>query len=126
MTYVPYKKGTLLIPTGGKNHLFAIITEKCPQGEHLIVNVTSVNAGISHDTTCILDIGDHPFIRRQSYVEYRRADIVSAAHMTKMVDSRVYQTSADISANVLQLLCDGIEDSPFVKRRILNYFKSQP
>lgn len=123
MSYVPYKAGTLLIPTGGTNHLFIVITDNGPNGEHLLVNVTSIKAGIKHDDTCLVHVGDHPFIKHPSYAEYRRAEVASAAHISKMVQGFVYKPSDDASATLVQMLRDGIEDSPYVKGRILNYFK---
>lgn len=126
MGYVPYKKGTLLIPTGGTNHLFVIVTDKCQSNEHLLVNVTTIRPNIKHDPTCELKSGDHPFIKQDSYVEYRRAEIKAAAWLTKMVDGFVYRPNTDVTDTLLQLIRDGFEDSPFVSGRVLRYFKAAP
>ena len=63
MSYVPFKKGTVLIPSGGVKHLFGIITDKCPDGEHLLVNLTSIRLGIKHDDACEVSIGEHSFVK---------------------------------------------------------------
>lgn len=122
MPYVPYKKGTLLIPTGGTNHLFAIITDKCKQGSHLIVNFTTLRPNAKHDPSCIAEAGEHRFITQRSYALYRMADIQPADRLSRLVDARVYSTHDDISYDLLQRLCEGVEDSPFTARRIADYF----
>ncbi len=126
MAYVPYKKGTVLIPTGGTKHLFVILTDKCPAGEHLLVNVSSIKPNMKHDTTCIVNAGEHRFITKDSYVEYRRAEIIAAARLSKLVDTFVYTAHDDVTDDLLLAIRDGVEDSPFTARRILNYFKNAP
>lgn len=66
MAYVPYKKGTLLIPTGNTKHLFVIVTDKCAESCHLLVNITSVRDGMEHDKTTIIEAGEHSFIKHRS------------------------------------------------------------
>lgn len=122
MPYVPYKKGTVLIPSGGTKHLFAIITDKCAAGEHLLVNLTSVRPGIKHDDTCEVSPGEHPFVKQESYVEYRHADILTAARISARVDDGTYTVHSDISDALLQAFRDGVEDSDNVKQRITKYF----
>jgi hypothetical protein len=123
MTYVPYKKGTLLIPTGNTKHLFVVVTDKCKADSHLLINITSVHPGMKHDETTIIEAGEHPFIKHQSYVEYRRAEIFQAAWLTKMVAGKVYTAHSDASEELLQAIVDGIEDSDFIAQRIVNYYK---
>ncbi|MFX4354904.1 hypothetical protein ABTA30_18535, partial [Acinetobacter baumannii] len=71
---------TLLVPSGPSgNHLFVVLFD--PQvpidtsfGKklHLAqVNFTSVRPGMIHDTSCIIESGEHEFISHQSYVNYR-------------------------------------------------------
>lgn len=127
MSYVPKKKGTLLIPTGNVNHLFVIVTEKCvAESSHLLLNVTTLRSGIKHDPTTIVRAGEHPFIKQESYVEYRRALILKADHITKMVVGFVYKPNAEASDSLVEALLDGIEDSDYVAGYVKAYFKKQP
>jgi hypothetical protein len=123
MPYVPYKKGTVLIPTGGTKHLFAIVTDKCPAHEHLLVNLTSVRKGVSHDPACEVGPGEHAFVKQESYVEYRRAETMAAARISARVDDGTFTTHDDLSNALLQAFRDGIEDSDHVAQRILDYFQ---
>ena len=81
----PYRRGTILVPSGpvhdpDKKHLFVVLTDPCPTaGDVLMVNVSTIRHG--HDPACKLFAGDHPFIRRDSFVEYVRARIEAAGKL---------------------------------------------
>lgn len=123
MTYVPYKKGTLWIPSGPNDtkHLFVIVTDKCEAGLHLIVNFTSIRGGVPYDPACVLAAGDHPAIKQPSYVYYAMADTQPADRLTKFVDLKYYQCGDDISDDLLARIVQGAEESDFVKKRIARY-----
>lgn len=77
--FVPVKRATLLVPSGpeqdpNRKHLFILLTDPQPPDQSmLLVGVASIYNDIPHDSTCYLYPGDHPFIRRKSYVYYARA-----------------------------------------------------
>lgn len=125
MPYVPYKKGTLLIPSGPGKHLFAIISDKCANNQHLLVNVTSIQPGVAHDDACELAVGDHPFIKQPSYVAYRLAVIQHADKLTKFVDGWYYTQNTDISDALLQRMRDGVLKSKFVPKFVKTYFEDE-
>ena len=125
MAYDPYRKGTLLIPTGGTKHLFVIATNRCANGAHLIVNITTVR-GPNIDATCVLEAGCHRFVTGQSYAVYRMADIQSAERLGRMVDGWVYSVHDDASEELTQLVYDGVSQSRHTPKRILNYLSGTP
>lgn len=74
--YQPFEGGTLLIPSGPiGHHLFVVATRPCLEQNVALVNI----AGRTPDPTCILQAGDHEFIKKPSWVYYRRARIESVA-----------------------------------------------
>lgn len=77
--YNPSEGSTLLIPSGPKHHLFIVLTKPCRLGRVSMVNITSVIPGTTYDQTCVLQPGEHNFIRRLSYVYYRKARVESVA-----------------------------------------------
>ncbi len=86
----PFRKGTILIPTGPCNHLHIICNNpvfypKLAKECVLAVNISTVTTDIPYDISCVLNTGDHPFINRQSYVYYRKADIFGATAVAKNV-----------------------------------------
>ena len=66
---------TFFIPTPGNpiRHLWIVLTGQDGDGRAYCVNVTSMGDHIA-DTTVILEIGDHPFIEKQSVVLYTKAE----------------------------------------------------
>jgi hypothetical protein len=43
-----------------------------------MISISSVPPDVKYDTTCLLDPGDHPFIKHQSYVVYSKPRVESA------------------------------------------------
>lgn len=124
MSYTPYRGGTIFIPTGPTgDHLFCILNDKCKDEQHLLVNFSSIKDGNFFDNTCVVEPGEHRFLRRQSYVNYSMADIQPAGRLSKMVDGWIYKPDADLSSDLLERICAGILQSRFIKRRVKRYFE---
>ncbi len=71
---------TFLLPKfiGGLDHLWVILLNpEQPSGETVMVNLTTKK--FSHqDMTTVLNIGEHPFIKHESIVNYGDANLVKA------------------------------------------------
>ena len=80
MLFVPYRRTTLLVPSGpayvpDQTHLFILLTDPAQvfeyDGRHsLFVDVTTIHTGIPHDPSCELHADDHSFIKHKSFVFY--------------------------------------------------------
>lgn len=130
MPYVPNKKSTLLVPSGSHSnpdakHLFAIVTDKCADDQHLLVSFSTIKEGRFHDPTCVVAAGSHKFITNNSYVNYRFARIERADHLTKCVDGWMFTPNEDITEDLLARIQQGIVDSDFVAKRVFDYFAAQ-
>lgn len=122
MPYAPYEGGTLLIPTGPDLHLFGIITPRCGDGCHLIVNFSSVRAGAQYDPACVIEAGEHEAINHRSYAVYRMADIQRADRLGRMVDGWVYRRGEhNLSEALLKRLQDGAIETRHAPQRIKRY-----
>lgn len=127
MPYVVTRGDTLLIPSGtladpNKKHLFIVLTKECNGGEHLLVSISTVRPSIFHDPTCLISAGEHPFVTVPSFVEYRMARTIDAAHICKCVDGWEFMKKEPATGALLKRICDGVLVSKFVPTRILNYF----
>ncbi|EIV5803169.1 TPA: hypothetical protein RFY33_003298 [Klebsiella aerogenes] len=124
----PVQKGTILLLSGSKEHIYFICNDpvfypKLVKETFLAVNLTSISDAFEPDRTCILDVGDHPFVRHPSYIFYRRAEIFGAETVTNRItagDIRVHQPCEDIT---FQRILDGFSVSPHVKPVIRNYYQ---
>lgn len=125
MPFVPAKMGALLIPSGpgDRLHLHAILTNPCPDGQHLLASVTSIGKSF-HDPACVLRAGDHPFIEHDSYVLYRRMLRVQSPHLENCVNKGLFVEKDQFHPDVFQRICDGVAASRFAPRGMKNYFSA--
>ncbi|MDM8559018.1 hypothetical protein [Candidatus Parabeggiatoa sp. HSG14] len=127
-TYSLVKRGTILIPSGSSHHLHFIccnpvyypnVGKDCV----LVVNISSTNPTIEYDQTCILKPEDHPFIKRPSYVYYRKADIYGANNIIRNVAEGTFITHQDCSEPVFEKILKGFSVSEEVKIKILRFYQ---
>ncbi len=123
MSYFPQKKGTLLVPSGSKNHLYVIVTDSCAENRQLLVNVSTIYPETYYDNTCVIEAGEHPFIKHSSYIVYRQARIDRTEHLIKCVNGWVFRPSQPVSDDLLERISKGFLSSHHVSRLIKNYFR---
>lgn len=129
MAYVPRKAGTLLIPSGsiakpdGK-HLFVILNDVCRDGCHALVSISTIREGQHHDATCIVEAGEHEFVQRKSYIEYRMARIEKSAHLIKCVSGWTFIEKVSVSEALFGRILGGVEASDFTPQFVQKYIKS--
>ena len=104
------------------NHLFVVLNDPKvfdgygARAHVVLVCVSSIRDGISHDTTCELEPGCHAFVKRPSYVVYRRSRIEAAKHLEKLVEQGVFKPHSPVSAALLHRLKRGLRASSFTSR----------
>lgn len=123
MPYIPARCDTLLIPSGPSEHLFVITTDACPMGSHLLVNFSSVKAGRTIDSTCIIEPGEHPFIGHRSFVLYRSAQIQTANRLSTLVDGWLYKPHERATSELTDRILSGFSVSPFTPNFIKSYLR---
>lgn len=120
------KKGSLLIPSGpnhdpDKKHLHIICTDPDDQGKQLIVSVSS-KTDAPCDDTCILQPNEHEFLKRESYVFYRKAIIIEHSSLVNGVNSNLFKPKADINGQTFLKVTKGICNSIQTPKKIKVYF----
>jgi hypothetical protein len=89
-----------------------------PSGMHILISVSSADPELPYDKTCVLDVGEHEFIKHQSYVAY---EFAMQRHKNFIDDKQrrgVYIKHKDATSALISKICDGIKKSPFTKRAI--------
>lgn len=118
---------TFLLPKPGHNveHLWIVLTEPDDSNPSrvAIVNVTTRRAG--SDTTVVLAPGDHPFIDHESVVFYRDTTLAPAHKLIQAVSIGVATRHADLEADLLRVICEGLLQSPFTEPRIKEYCRER-
>jgi len=94
-------------------HLWVIVSEPA-QDEDRIVILNLTTAAKHHDKTCILAVGDHPFISRESAINYGQGYVLSRATLEAQLNRRRIESRQPVTAAALQRNREGAGVSPFL------------
>lgn len=129
--FVPFRRATLLVPSGpqqnqNQKHLFILLTDPVPTAagskDVLLVGISSVRPGLFHDPACLLYPGDHPFLDRQSYVNYPRARIEDAQKLINGVKNGVFTPRDALAGEIFARVCHGLTESRHTSPKILEFY----
>ena len=95
-----------------KLHLCVTLTEPARAEGRIVLFVPIVTLRSGADTTCVLNVGDHPFIRHASRVDYGRMDQRPEAQLVRMLRDGVLQEREPLARNVLERVLEGVFKSP--------------
>lgn len=120
--FVAEKGATLLYRDPYQTHLHVICTDPYgPKDQVLLVPVCTVKPGTNkRDKVCILNVGDHPFINRESFVAYAICRVEEAGKIVACVNSGYFVDKGAIDSDVFDRILAGFECS----KRLAPYFKS--
>ena len=120
---------TLLVPSGpAGHHLFVLILgpvvapDRGAASHVAMVSFTTVRDGIPHDAACVVQAGEHPFVRHASYAYYRDVRIEPVAHVASLVERAVWQPNDPCSPELLAKLQSGVCASRQVSREVKRRF----
>lgn len=128
------KQATLLIPSSDvegddTKHLYIVLTNPhsnifFPEEHCLIVNITSIRDGVDFDDSCVLSIGDHPFIRHDSYVLYARSRLEKASDLEALIQQEKLKKKENLTQEVFERVCIGLTESDHAKPAHVSFFES--
>lgn len=134
--FLPYPGATLLIPSGpdddpDRMHSFVVLTNPFDDmGDGvkrvLLVSLSTIYDHKNHDPACVLEPGEHRFVKRKSFVVYRKARIEEVKKLTKGIHENKFQSHTPISDSILSKICQGLESSEHTTPRVFRFYKSSP
>ena len=102
---------TILLPGTHQNpdnhHVCIILSDPEHSEGRQVLYVPIVTVRRKCDETCVLEVGDHPFIRHTSCVDYARLNQRSESHLLKVGTLR-----EPLQSDVLDRVLDGVMHSP--------------
>lgn len=102
---------TIHLPGAHQNpdnyHLCIVLSDPENAEGRQVLYAPVITARRRYGATCILDIGDHPFIRHKSCVHYAVMGQRPETHLLKLG-----RMSAPLEAHVLERVLDGVMISP--------------
>lgn len=125
--FVPAPGKTLLMPSGNpqspdKLHLFFICTKPSCNDEYLLVNITTWTNPLCDDS-CILNAGDHEFIRHKSWVVYRAARVESNATIIRGISDGRFRPHKPATQKVIAAIQRGLINSPHTPRKYKHFYR---
>lgn len=105
-------RGSTLLISGthqdpDKFHLCIILNDPPDREPRQVLYVPVIMVRKKYDRTCILDVGDHEFIKQRSCVHYAMVGVRAVAHLAKCGSRK-----DPLADDVLERVCAGILDSP--------------
>ena len=95
---------------GLPSHLWIVLSDPALDPDQVvIVNVTTWKE--YHDQTCILDAGDHPFLKHRSCVNYPEARLPEASQLRELIDTGLLSPHQSLDPNVLERVSRGALES---------------
>jgi hypothetical protein len=103
-------------------HLWIVITAASTWSEDvIIVNLTTKRQ--NSDTTVILKLGDHSFIKHDTVVSYADARKVAKSSIIDRVRKRYFEPSDDFTDDIIQKIQRGLLISPHTPKYVKKFYK---
>jgi hypothetical protein len=127
---VTAKRGTILIPSGPPEdperlHLFVVCSDPCENGNQVVVSIsTRINSLC--DPTCVLQSHEHDFLKKESFVLYRKARVEAHTTLDAGISKGVFKPHQDMNGQTFLRITKGICASPQTPRKVKTYFGCPP
>lgn len=89
----------------------------------IVVNISSNPDTGHYDKTCILGKRDHGFIKHDSYVVYKHAQIMTVKDLEKNFNNKI-EYKGNMNKNLIGLICEGLEKSKYTRKKIKSFYKN--
>lgn len=126
MTWVAQIGSSLLIPSGGCNHLHIVCSDPMnfPGWAARSCLLLSISTTVPKcDRTLVLDRGDHPFIDHESFVFYRKALVEQAQVLEQLVAKNVYTAHQPAYRALVKKIVARMDQSDFTRGDMLKVCK---
>ncbi len=112
---------TFLSPTPeyNTNHLFIVISVNTDKTKAFFVNVTTKKE--SSDTSCVLKVGDHEFITRDSVINYADATVSEIDKLEQAIKMNVIKPHKPTTGDLLNRVLKGAFNSEALPKGYLKY-----
>ena len=95
-----------------KRHLRIVVSNVNKDMECLVVTLVSKKYEWQ-DSTCVLNVGDHPFIKHPSVIDYKICQKVNVVKILNGVRKGLFLRMEDVAPDVLKRIQDGVKESEY-------------
>lgn len=112
-----------------KRHLNIILSDGDGNGNCLVVSLTTWREGKDgkpfrgQDNSCVLDVGDHPFIKHKSWIYYAMArELPCNEIFNEIIISKKFERKEVFNPSVLLKIQEGARKSKFLPEELKQFF----
>ncbi len=120
-----FRKASLFIVTGPNPHLHVVLNDPIyyppKEGESVLIVCFCSYTSKLQDATCLIEVGDHDFIKWQTYVDYGRAEVKLSMPLELHVASGIHELGVEVSEDLYERIRQGFRQSRRTPRKILNF-----
>ncbi len=102
-------------------HLWVIVTEPNVEGAFAVVSLTSLRE--AQDQTLILRKDEHPFLKHDTCVGYRFAEITGTEKLQEFLATSVARLHRDTEASILAEILSGFTASDHTRKRVRDFVR---
>lgn len=108
------------------SHLWVVISDPRMDRQRVaVVNFSSVKGNRTDDEACLLDVGDHPWITRKTFVAYGFAQIKSDAELERGIGGGGYIPEDPVSSELLSKIRRCVADTDRMPIAVENLLDEQ-
>lgn len=104
------------------DHCWVVISDPEQSDTLVVVSFTTCRGTSREDLSCVVESGEHPFVRHKTYVAYGRGQSVSNRDLEKKLAAGQIQLLDPVALALLRRIRDGAmasDETPFKLQRIL-------
>ncbi len=99
----------------GVTHLFFVMSDPSVDRKRVLVAPVMTWDAEYKESTCLVNQGEHPFIKHTSFVNYSCAELASADLIEERLASGVFRAHKPASSELLEKIRRGAERSDFLE-----------
>ena len=108
------------------NHLFIVVLDEYNNGINIICPCVMVTSWTDNpkldDPACILNAGDHEFIKHKSYIAYREVVLFEKEHLESCLKFGTFKVKPPVSKELLKRIIKSAPNSRKISKNNLKYF----
>jgi hypothetical protein len=121
-----FEKGETYIirnPSNNIEHLYFIISNPDEKDRILMVNLsTFIEDSIEKEQICILEVGDHPYVRHKSFINYAESICPMKSEIEAAIKLNLFDRDEDASPELIKNIQVGATKSEALPEKFKKYF----
>jgi hypothetical protein len=110
LTTVQAGDAFLLGDKGLEDHLWVILSDPTKDAQRVLL-ISLTTAAPHKESVCLIQAGEHPWVRHETCVAYDKAKVVSLDQLYALKNKGLIQLQAPVSAILLKRIRDSAADS---------------